>query len=52
MHWKVTLTSLQEKSKRIEVQQRQLEGLLKQLAIKIPELTNSTQRVVAGIETP
>ena len=29
-------TSLQEKSQRIEVQQRQVEGLLKQLAVKIP----------------
>jgi myosin heavy subunit len=35
-------TSLQEKSQRIQVQQRQLEGLLKQLAIKIPESTTST----------
>ena len=34
-------TSLQEKSQRIEVQQRQVEGLLKQLAIKIPESTTS-----------
>ena len=34
-------TSLQEKSQRIEVQQRQVEGLLKQLAIKIPESTIS-----------
>ena len=29
--------SLQEKSQRIEVQQRQVEGLLKQLPVKIPE---------------
>jgi hypothetical protein len=34
-------TSLQEKSQRIEVQQRQVEELLKQLAIKIPEPTIS-----------
>jgi hypothetical protein len=34
-------TSLREKSQRIEVQQRQVEGLLKQLAIKIPESTIS-----------
>jgi len=34
-------TSLREKSQRIEVQQRQVEGLLKQLAIKIPESTVS-----------
>lgn len=36
-------TSLQEKSQRIEMQQRQVEGLLKQLAIKIPESTTSTK---------
>lgn len=40
-------TSLQEKSQRIEVQQRQVEGLLKQLAAKIPGLaisaTNGSQ---------
>lgn len=34
-------TSLREKSQRLEVQQRQVEGLLKQLAIKIPESTIS-----------
>jgi hypothetical protein len=34
-------TSLREKSQRIEAQQRQVEGLLKQLAIKIPESTIS-----------
>ena len=40
-------TSLQEKSQRIEVQQRQVEGLLKQLAAKIPgtavSATNGSQ---------
>ena len=34
-------TSLREKSERIEAQQRQVEGLLKQLAIKIPQSTIS-----------
>ena len=34
-------TSLREKSQRIEAQQRQMEGLLKQLAIKIPLSTIS-----------
>jgi len=36
-------TSLREKSQRVEAQQRQVEGLLKQLAIKIPESTTSTK---------
>jgi hypothetical protein len=34
-------TSLREKSQRLEVQQRQVEGLLKQLATKIPDSTIS-----------
>lgn len=42
-------TSLQEKSKRIEVQQRKVEGLLKQLAIKIPQ---STVSATGGSQMP
>lgn len=47
-------TSLREKSQRIEVQQRQVEGLLKQLAIKIPEstilATNGSQKTDSLME--
>jgi myosin heavy subunit len=42
-------TSLREKSQRIETQQRKVEDLLKQLAVKIPESAVSTKN---GVQKP